>query len=62
MTNEIKDKMERANKAVEEMSAKLRAYIASLGQAASSFEALASACAAVISQPYIEVDTRDIDG
>jgi hypothetical protein len=62
MTDDIKEKMERANKSVADMSLKLKAYKESLGLAASSFEELASACAAVISQPYIEVDTRDIDG
>jgi len=62
MTSSIVEKIEEANAKLKEVGEKLKAYKSALGQAASVFEELASSCALVIAQPYIEVDTRDIDG
>jgi hypothetical protein len=62
MNKDVADKITAANERMGEVSRSLRVYLDSLGNARRAFEELASSCAAVISQPFIEVDTRDIDG
>lgn len=62
MTGNIADKLNKASKSIGNLEVKLGEYRKALGSAAEAFEELATACAEVIAQPYIEVDTRDIDG
>lgn len=62
MTQDMAARIEEANTKLKGVGEAFNRYRTALGEAASAFESLASACEAVISQPYIEVDTRDIDG
>lgn len=62
MTGNIAEKITKANESMKNLEGKLKQYIVAIGVTAQAFEELATACAEVISQPYIEVDTRDIDG
>jgi hypothetical protein len=62
VNKDVFDKLNIATKSVKEVREQYARYLSSLDLAASAFEELASACIVVISKPYIEVDTRDIDG
>jgi hypothetical protein len=51
------EKIAAASQKMKEVTEKFESFRVSLNSAATVFEDLAEACAAVISQPYIEVDT-----
>lgn len=62
MTKDIAEKISNANKKVREVGESLAAYRAALSSARIAFEELAQSCAVVISQPYIEIDTSQMEG
>lgn len=61
MTEDVLNKARLANEKFQDVGVKLKAYREALSEATKAYDDLANALAVIISQPYIEVDTRNLE-